>query len=652
MKAIGQCWARASAEPVAAALPGKLPQGTDTARRVQPRRLLPCAALVVGLASLGDAAIAQQTVRGMILPNGQVVSGPVFRSDGTFVTSITTGADANLYIRSTAPTASFLPSGPAAVVRTTAPTLYVRAYTAGVTNPVGGFIAPSNAIRGLTGQQIRDVLALPYAPDSLTIVQVPAGTCVLYGPAAPINGNFAANPPAIPTAGPWGNGGVLQGSLIGPSSDPNCANAGRVPAQNFLNRQLVGGFALAYRPNAGAGNTYAVAAALDVGAFPDQFTDMDNVYNSLDLLNYGSPENLQVALKQLDGESYADFGFMRMTAARVFLDVMHQQMRGTRIGRPAPTRLSSAPLAMSLADPQRPSTEMAVELKQQFSGGGERRTEAGGVWVAPYGSVGAIYGDATTHSASYALHGFAAGGDLRIADDLLIGGGLSYAGTSFSTSIPAAYGSNEAVSVAAYASYSPAPWYVDAALGYAYNWGTLSRTIAFPGIFSTAQGNPTANQFLGSVESGMAVPLTPRLALTPFGRLEVTTATQNGFSESGAGGIGLNAAAQTTTGVRSIIGLQLSGSTSITEQQDLWLTLRLGWAHDYADLSGTLTANFLGKPDTSFTVVGPTPDRNAATVGVSANLPLALGQAFVNYDANLSQSYSTHSMTVGLKIVF
>jgi outer membrane autotransporter protein len=198
----------------------------------------------------------------------------------------------------------------------------------------------------------------------------------------------------------------------------------------------------------------------------------------------------------------------------------------------------------------------------------------------------------------------------------------------------------------------PAPGYVDAALGYAYNWGSLSRTIAFPGIFRTAQGNPTANQFLGSVESGLAVPLDRRLALTPFGRLEVTSATQNGFSESGAGAIGLNAVAQTTTGVRSILGLQLSGPLSIAESQNLWLALRLGWAHDYADLSGTLTANFLGKPDTSFTVVGPTPDRNAATVGVSANLPLSLGKAFVNYDANLSQSYSTHAASLGLKIAF
>jgi outer membrane autotransporter protein len=129
-------------------------------------------------------------------------------------------------------------------------------------------------------------------------------------------------------------------------------------------------------------------------------------------------------------------------------------------------------------------------------------------------------------------------------------------------------------------------------------------------------------------------------------------AGQNSFTETGAGAISLTGTTQNTTGVRSIIGMEFSGSVSLADRQDLSMALRVGWAHDYADLSGALTASFVGKPDTSLTVYGPMPDRNAASVGVSLNLPFAIGQAFLNYDANLAQSYTSHAAMVGLKIVF
>ncbi len=608
-------------------------------------RLVLLAAVVVMSLAPGSDVEAQQVVGGLLVPSGQVVTGPVFRRDGTSVPSITTGAGANLYIGSVPPTASFVTGSPAAVVITSVPTLYARVYTSGVTNPVGGFIAPSSALRGKTAQQVRDFLALPYLPDSLTLVQVPAGTCVLYGTAAPIVGSFPANPPAIPTPGPWGNGGTLQGTLIGTSNSPNCQNPSFLPSANYFNRQAIGGGALAYRPNAGVGNTYAVAAALDVGIFPAQFSDMDTVYNALDVLNDGTPGALQAALKQLDGESYADFGYLRLMAARAFLETLHGQMRAARQRQPlAPT--------MSLTDrPQPPAEHADLRKPMTALGPGTQRTVTGGIWVTPFGAMGALYGDATTHSASYSLYGFAGGGDVEVFDDLRLGGAVGYSNTGLSTSV-AASGASEAVSIAAYASYAPAPWYIDAAVGYAYNWGSLTRTIAFPGVFRTAQGNPTANQFLGSAEAGRGLAVSPRLSVTPFARIEVSVAGQNALTETGAGAINLAAQAQATTGVRSILGAEIAGSVALTETQDLAVALRLGWAHDYADLSGALTASFAGKPDTSFTVNGPTPDRNAATVGISLNLPLPLGRAFLTYDANLAQSYTAHAAMLGLRVAF
>jgi uncharacterized protein with beta-barrel porin domain len=104
--------------------------------------------------------------------------------------------------------------------------------------------------------------------------------------------------------------------------------------------------------------------------------------------------------------------------------------------------------------------------------------------------------------------------------------------------------------------------------------------------------------------------------------------------------------------VRSILGVELSGRLPLSEHLPLRLALRLGWAHDYADLSGTMTANFLGKPDTSFTVLGPTPDRNAALIGLGLELPTRAGRAFASYQGELAQRASVHAGTVGLRIAF
>src|SRR4051812_34547869 len=104
------------------------------------------------LAMLGVSGAAQAQT----LPPGETITGPIFRRDGTTVPSIATGADANAYLGLLPPTESFTPASPAVVVRTAAPTQYVRVYTQGVTNPVGGFIAGSNTVRGLNATQIRD----------------------------------------------------------------------------------------------------------------------------------------------------------------------------------------------------------------------------------------------------------------------------------------------------------------------------------------------------------------------------------------------------------------------------------------------------------------------------------------------------------------
>jgi len=572
--------------------------------------------VVLAMISLANVAQAQTTSSSLPLPSGEIITGPVFRRNGTSVPLITTGTDANTYLNLGPPTESFTPSAPMVVIRTSASTQFVRVYTAGVTNAVGGFIVGSNAVRGLSAAQIRDVLALPYLPNSLTIVQVPAGTCVMVGQAAPILGNFAASPPSIPTPGPWGHGGVIQEYLVGVSSNPGCASPQFVPAPDFVNRQLIGASALSYRLHAGVGNAVAVATALDLAAPPALFTDMDGIYNSLDLINIGDPGPLQAALAQLDGEAYADVPTVEIEGARMFLSAIHGQMQldhGTSVAN-GPT-------------------------SQQ--------------WLSGFGGGGGIGGDGDTHGIGYAMGGVAGGMEHRFAPTVLAGIAVSYIRSFHGTSGISGSGSINSFSTALYGSYVPGNWYVDGVLGYGYSYGTLDRGIVFPGVARGASGNPNANEFLSSVETGYRVPLGERTAVTPFAAMQGIVIFRNSFAESGAGAIDLHVQGQTTASARSVLGADLRHALPVGLPAPLLLTLRAGWGHEFADVSRRITASFDGLPGAAFTVNGVRAPRDTAVIGIGASLTVQQSvDLFLRYDGMLASGASTQDGTAGLRVTF
>jgi uncharacterized protein YhjY with autotransporter beta-barrel domain len=572
--------------------------------------------VVLAMIGLVNVVRAQTDSGGLPLPPGTVVIGPIYRNDGTSVPSITTGADANTYLNKIAPTLPFTPSAPAAVIVTSAPTQYVRFYTNGTTNAVGGWVAGSNTVRGLTAAQIRDVLALPYLPDMLDIVAIPAGTCMIVGQAAPILGNFAAAPPTIPTPGPWGHGGVIQEELIGVSSNPGCANAQYVPSADFINQQPIGASALSYRVRAGTGNAFAVATALDLATPPALFTGMDGIYNSLDLINIGDPGPLQSALVQLDGEAYADAPTVEIEGARMFLNAVHGQMRlghGTAATNDQPV--------------------------QQ--------------WLSGFGGTGGIGGSGDTHGIGYAMGGIAGGMEHRFDPTLLAGIAVGYTRSGYGTNGISGSASANTFSAALYSSYAPGNWYVDGVLGYGYAYSMLNRSIVFPGVARGASGDPNANEFLSSVETGYRVPLGERTRVTPFAAMQGIVIFENAFAESGAGAIDLHVQDQTTASARSILGAELTHGLPVGLSAPVLLTLRAGWGHEFANVSRSVMASFDGLPGAAFTVNGAPVPRDAAVIGIGASLSVQQSvDLFLRYDGMLASGASTQGAAAGLRVTF
>ena len=544
----------------------------------------------------------------LVLPPGEVITGTVYQHNGTSVQQVTTGTDANALIGSTPPTQSFVNSDPAAVVRTSVPTEYVRFYNNVTSFPVGAFIASANLVRGLTAAQVQNVLALPALPTAVTVVQVPAGTCVLTGQGAAIAG--------------YGSGGVQQSYLIGASSNPGCQNPAFLAKSDYFPQQPIGSAALSYAPLAGGGNAGAVAAALDRATPPPQFSDMDSVYASLDVLNDGNPQPLRDALEQLDGEIYADVATAQVAGAQTVLGVIGDRMRLAR---------------GAINDPP-----------------GWRS------WLTGFGAGGGASGNGDAHNLALGYGGVVAGADYRLDPTLLAGGAVAYTYSSLSTSGLPSDGSLNTGSLAAYASYAPGPWYVDGSLGYAYSSGTISRSMLFgfgnniiiPGQVRAATGKPDANMFLSSIESGWRLPLDAATTLTPYLGLQAITATGSSFTESGAGAVDLSVRGATTASVRSLLGAGLAHALPIGLEQPLWISLRAAWAYEIANTTRSITASFTGTPDAAFTVDGAPAPRNAALLGASLTLPVGALQFFIRYDGTLGGGYAVNGGSAGLRATF
>lgn len=605
-----------------------------------------CHRLFAVIALLVAGYVASAVAQTGPLPPGQVIVGPIVRGQsfnpggpappppilprgwGTSVASITTGTEANDFLFpniNSASTHSFVESAssPAAVVLTSAPVQYVRFYDPGNAGQVGNFIAPSNAVRGLTPAQIKDVLALPFQPTMQTIVKVPTGTCLLIGKAGPITNSLTQAP-----LGFWGNGGATQAYIIGKDNGGGCSSTTLSPtfisAGSFLQGQAIGGLALVYGPHAGGGNAGAVAAALDRGPYPMQFSGMDGLYNSLDLLNYGDPTQLRVALLQLDGEIHT-------TTQTVLLgDSLY--LRQTVLGRmrQASARTSTGPAsALAYGGPMLASADAGTSRSRDIQsdyGPGLADARPGDndesprdaapeteFWMQGVAAWGQLQGIGDTAGVSRNLGGFFAGADHRPVPSWFVGLAGGFTNSLVGMGDRSSTAAISSLHVAGYTGAAFGPWDVRAGAAASFNTVATSRNIIIPGFYDAESARYGATTTQIFTEAGYRAAF-GKVAAEPFVGFAVVHLDTGGFAESGSpGSAGLSASGSSDTLGFSTLGMRAATSVELSDSMVLTPQLSVAWQHAYGNTAATSTLAF---------------NANAASFTTTA-LPLARDVAIV-----------------------
>lgn len=387
----------------------------------------------------------------------------------------------------------------------------------------------------------------------------------------------------------------------------------------------------AFSKGAQTANHNAVAAALDK-ANNNVSGDFGSVLDAIVQLD---TQQGPAALNAISGQSYANLGTFNTQTAGAFMSAVGAQLNALHGGQGRGGTYVA--MASPVDDACIATCDMAPEPSRM------------GAWLSGVGGLGSVLGSANAGTMTYNFGGAAVGMDYRVRPDLLVGIGVGYIGGTQWVSGFNGQANTDGVSASLYASYTPGNFYVDGLAGYGYVSNRMTRVIAIPGLSArTAQGTTAANQFLGQLETGWRfdVPLSQPASVTPFVRLQGSTTTQNGFTESGADSLNLVVQQQTVNSLRSTLGVELAAAWQKTT-----LGLRLGWQHEFADTSRPMTASFSGAPGTPFTVFGATPQRDSAVLGLGATFQVAdATEVSLRYDGEVGGGTNNNALTVGLRM--
>lgn len=281
---------------------------------------------------------------------------------------------------------------------------------------------------------------------------------------------------------------------------------------------------------------------------------------------------------------------------------------------------------------------------------GKRQVGRNGVWGRYVGNWRNVEGDGNAKGLRAQTHGFAAGFDHVVAEDLMIGvAGLLADTTSEFARSPADEGDVRTYQAGAYASWGDADFYVNANATAIWNeFDTRRRIQTGPATFVFADGDYGGLGGTAFLEMGTVIE-NEGLRLQPLASIFFLSHTTEAFTETGAPTLNLSVEESTTESLRTSLGARLShplkwGETRIVPE------FRAAWRHEFLDVSQVSNVAFAHDPSIKMTIVGSETGRDSAVLGFG--LSASLGRDTVLYsdlDGAFNADKNSVQASIGLR---
>jgi outer membrane autotransporter protein len=225
------------------------------------------------------------------------------------------------------------------------------------------------------------------------------------------------------------------------------------------------------------------------------------------------------------------------------------------------------------------------------------------LWVKGFG----YFGDQGAQGAFLGYDSKILGGmigfDAPVSDDTRAGLGVGYARSTIKgKSLDDARGINT-YQATAYIAHDDGTWFGDGDLSYGWNSYSGMRHISFSGIDRRANAKYSGEDFTGLVTAGRHFAIDD-LTVTPLVSLQASSVNLGGYTETGAGDINLQVAAQNYSFVESGLGMSVAQHFALDEEMDLLPEIHVKWLHELLSQGFQNIATFTAPGSTSFVTSG------------------------------------------------
>ncbi|MDQ7969491.1 MAG: autotransporter domain-containing protein, partial [Oxalicibacterium faecigallinarum] len=404
---------------------------------------------------------------------------------------------------------------------------------------------------------------------------------------------------------------------------------------------------IAYAAVAQTPNQRGVANAIErVAATDNASTEMTTVVNTINNLSAGQARS---AFESMSGAGLAGLQRVGMGFTGNFATQLNGRLQSAGMGRTAQSingmQLAANDRLGDLMPALAQNTMSDMPSSSKFSLGGGVPVDDGkrGFWLRGFGFDQDTDGDGNAAGSRVKGVGISAGFDKRLQNNLVVGAAFSHSTSDVRASF-AETGKSRGNALAAYASYASGPWTFNGNLILSHHENSMNRNVTVGTLTSTARANFDSKAISAYGEASYDLPQTT-WTLQPLAGLSVTHNRSEGFTETGAGVLNIQADAQSITSTKTLLGAR-----ALFEFDGIHVQPRAIWAHELGDVNKGMTAQLQGSPAATFTTYGVELPRDSFIAGLTVAGRTAGGLSlFADVQSEFSSKQTGLALLVGVR---